>query len=158
MTTRTYNPAFLSDDELAAAFCVRTNEFESIVETLRENTGNSNQHLIVIGPRGSGKTSLLLRVALELRRTAEFSERLYPVMFAEESYTVGTCGEFWLECLARIAGQRPGQDEQHDLLATYRDLRRIQDEQRLAQRCLSAVLDIADRLGACRSHGLRGVE
>ena len=147
MTTRTYNPGFLSDDELAAAFCVRTNEFESIVETLRENTGNSNQHLIVIGPRGSGKTSLLLRVALELRRTAEFSERLYPVMFAEESYTVGTCGEFWLECLARIAGQKPGQDDQHDLHATYRDLRRIQDEQTLAQRCLSAVLDIADRQG-----------
>ena len=147
MTTRTYNPGFLNDDELAAAFCVRTNEFESIVETLRENTGNSNQHLIVIGPRGSGKTSLLLRVALELRRTAEFSERLYPVMFAEESYTVGTCGEFWLECLARIAGQKPGQDDQHDLHATYRDLRRIQDEQTLAQRCLSAVLDIADRQG-----------
>ena len=147
MTTRTYNPGFLSDDELAAAFCVRTSEFESIVETMRENTANSNQHVIVIGPRGSGKTSLLLRVALELRRTAELAERLYPVVFAEESYTVATCGEFWLECLARIAGQNPGQDDQQDLHATYRDLRRIQDEQTLAQRCLSAVLDIADRQG-----------
>ena len=147
MATRTYNPGFLSDDELASAFCVRTSEFESIVETLRENTGNSNQHVIVIGPRGSGKTNLLLRVALELRRDHELAERLYPVVFAEESYAVGTCGEFWLECLARIAGQRPGQDEQQDLHATYRDLRRIQDEQTLAQRCLSAVLDIADRQG-----------
>ena len=145
--TRTYNPGFLTDDELAAAFCARTNEFESIVETLRENTGNSNQHVIVIGPRGSGKTSLLLRVALELRRTAEFAERLYPVMFAEESYTVATCGEFWLECLARIAGQNPGQNDQQDPHSTYRDLRRVQDEQTLAQRCLGAVLDIADRQG-----------
>ena len=147
MATRTYNPGFLSDDELAAAFCVRTSEFESIVETLRENTGNSNQHLIVIGPRGSGKTSLLLRVALELRRAAELVERLYPVVFAEESYTVGTCGEFWLECLTRMAGQNPEPDDQRDLNATYRDLRRVQDEQTLAQRCLSAVLDVADRHG-----------
>ena len=147
MTTRTYNPGFLSDDELAAAFCVRTSEFESIVETMRENTANSNQHVIVIGPRGSGKTSLLLRVALELRRTAELAERLYPVVFAEESYTVGTCGEFWLECLARIAGQNPGQADHRDLSDADGELRRIQDEQTLAQRCLSAVLDIADRYG-----------
>ena len=66
MPTRKYNPGFLTDDELAATFCVRTSEFESITETLRENTGNSNQHVIVIGPRGSGKTSLLLRVAVEV--------------------------------------------------------------------------------------------
>lgn len=142
-----YNPGFLTDDELAATFCVRTHEFDSIVETLRENTGNSNQHLIVIGPRGSGKTSLLLRVALELRREAELASRLLPVVFSEESYTVSTCGEFWLECLARLAGQERGADEAHDLHDTYRDLHRIKDEQTLAERSLGAVLDAADRTG-----------
>ena len=147
MAVRTYNPGFLTDDELAAAFCVRTSEFESIVETLQENTGNSNQHLIVIGPRGSGKTSLLLRVALEVRRLAELADRLLPVVFSEESYVVGTCGEFWLECLARLAGQESGANQERDLHATYRDLHGIQDEQTLAQRCLGAVLDVADRAG-----------
>ena len=147
MATRTYNPGFLSDDELAASFCVRTSEFESIVETLQENTGNSNQHLIVIGPRGSGKTSLLLRVALEVRRNAELAGRLRPVVFAEESYSVGTGGEFWLECLARLAAQQPGPDDQCDLHATYGDLRRVRDEQTLSDRCLGAVLDVADRAG-----------
>ena len=147
MVTRTYNPGFLSDDELAASFCVRTSEFESIVETLQENTGNSNQHLIVIGPRGSGKTSLLLRVALEVRRDAQLAGRLRPVVFAEESYSVGTCGEFWLECLARLAAQQPGPDDRFDLHATYGDLRRIRDEQTLSDRCLGAVLDVADRTG-----------
>lgn len=147
MATRTYNPGFLSDDELGASFCVRTSEFASIVETLQENTGNSNQHAIVIGSRGSGKTSLLLRVALEVRRNAELAGRLRPVVFAEESYSVGTCGEFWLECLARVAAQQPGPDGQGDLHATYGDLRRIRDEQTLADRCLGAVLDVADREG-----------
>ena len=147
MVSIAYNPGFLTDAELAATFCVRTHEFDSIVETLRENTGNSNQHLIVIGPRGSGKTSLLLRVALELRREADLASRLLPVVFSEESYTVSTCGEFWLECLARLAGQEPGADEAHDLHDTYRDLHRIKDEQTLAERCLGAVLDAADRTG-----------
>ena len=147
MVSIAYNPGFLTDDELAATFCVRTHELDSIIETLRENTGNSNQHLIVIGPRGSGKTSLLLRVALELRREAELASQLLPVVFSEESYTVSTCGEFWLECLARLAEQEPGADEAHDLHDTYRDLHRIKDEQTLAERCLGAVLDAADRTG-----------
>ena len=145
MVTRTYNPGFLTDDDLAATFSVRTSEFESIVETLHENTGNSNQHVIVIGPRGSGKTSLLRRVAIELRRDIELGARLSPVVFAEESYVVSTCGEFWLECLSRLAGQEPESDSQTKLWATYHDLRRVRDERTLAQRCLSAVLDVADR-------------
>ena len=55
MTTRKYNPGFLTDDELVSSFCVRTSEFESIVEMLRECTGSANPHQIVIGPRGSGE-------------------------------------------------------------------------------------------------------
>ena len=35
-TARKYNPGFLTDDELAASFCIRTNEFESMVEMLRD--------------------------------------------------------------------------------------------------------------------------
>ena len=68
VAVKKYNPGFLTDDEIIESFCVRTSEFESIVECLRENTGNSNSHSLVIGPRGSGKTHLLLRVAVEVRR------------------------------------------------------------------------------------------
>ena len=67
-----YNPGFLTDDNIVASFCVRTGELQSLLESLRGNTGNSNVHSnvhsLVIGPRGSGKTHLLLRVAAEVRR------------------------------------------------------------------------------------------
>ena len=147
MAAKKYNPGFLSDDELVESFCVRTSEFESIIETLRENTGNSNQHLIVIGPRGSGKTSLLLRVAIETRRNPDLSSRLFPITFAEESYEVSTCGEFWLECLSRLVDQAPQPDWASDLGRTYQDLRAIQDDRMLADRCLAALLDFSDRAG-----------
>ena len=100
VTARKYNPGFLSDDELVASFCVRTGEFASMVEVLRDSTGKANTHQIVIGPRGSGKTSLLLRVAAEIRRDADLSSRFFLIVFAEESYEVSTAGEFWLECLS----------------------------------------------------------
>ncbi len=147
MATKKYNPGFLSDDELVESFCVRTSEFESIVETLRENTGNSNQHLIVIGPRGSGKTSLLLRVAIETRRNPDLSSRIFPITFAEESYEVSTCGEFWLECLSRLVDQAPQPDWASDLGRSYQDLRATPDDRMLADRCLAALLDFSDRAG-----------
>lgn len=147
MPARKYNPGFLTDEELVTTFCVRTSEFESIAETLRENVGNSNQHLIVIGPRGSGKTSLLLRVAVEVRRNGELSSRLFPITFAEESYEVGTCGEFWLECLDRLARQAPQAESAAGLRRTWEDLRMVQDDRSLAERCLGALLDFSDHIG-----------
>ena len=50
-----YNPAFLSSEELIRTFVVRHTELELIVRVIRENVGQSNQHILVIGPRGIGK-------------------------------------------------------------------------------------------------------
>ena len=145
--TRKYNPGFLTDDELVASFCVRTHEFESLIESLSACTGDSNQHQIVIGPRGSGKTSLLLRVAAEVRRDADLAARFFPIVFAEESYEVSTAGEFWLECLARLAIQAPEREDAPNLHTTLADLRTIHDDRTLGERCLAALLDFADREG-----------
>ena len=144
---RKYNPGFLTDDELVASFCVRTREFKSIVEMLRECTGSSNPHQIVIGPRGSGKTSLLLRVAAEVRGDVALSAHFFPIVFAEESYEVATTGEFWLECLSRLAAQAPRRDGGPDLERTVEDLRTNRDDRTLAGRCLASLLDFADREG-----------
>ncbi|MCY3872934.1 MAG: tetratricopeptide repeat protein [Rhodobacteraceae bacterium] len=146
-TVRKYNPGFLTDDELVALFCVRTEELESMVETLRECTGNANTHQIVIGPRGSGKTSLLLRVAAEICRDQQLSSRFFPVVFSEESYEVTSAGEFWLECLSRLADQAPRGEDGPDMRLTYDDLRPIQDDRTLGNRCLGVLQDFADREG-----------
>ena len=143
VAVKKYNPGFLTDDEIIESFCVRTSEFESIIEFLRESTGNSNSHSLVIGPRGSGKTHLLLRVAVEVRRD-ETLAGLFPVVFPEESYEVSTCGEFWLECLGHLAEQAVP-DERESLRLTYNDLRTVQEDQVLADRCIGALLDFADR-------------
>ena len=142
---RKYNPGFLSDEEIVATFCVRTSEFESIVEMLRDCRESSNPHQIVIGPRGSGKTSLLLRVAAEIHRDASLSSHFLPVVFAEESYEVSTAGEFWLECLSRLAVQAPRREGDPDLSRSYEELRGISDDRTLGERCLGAALDLSDR-------------
>ena len=147
VAARKYNPGFLSVDELVAIFCVRTAEYESLIEVLRECSGNANTHQIVIGPRGSGKTSLLLRVAAESLRDADLSARFFPIVFAEESYEVSTAGEFWLECVSRLAGQAPRRDGGVDLHRTFEELRNIHDDRTLEDRCLGVLQDFSDREG-----------
>ncbi len=147
VTARKSNPGFLTDDELVASFCVRTAEFESMVEALRDCTGNANTHQIVIGPRGSGKTSLLLRIAAEIRRDEDLSGRFFPVIYAEESYEVSTAGEFWLECLSRLADETPRRKDRPDLRRSFEDLRQIRDDETLGHRCLGVLQDFADLEG-----------
>ena len=145
LTARKYNPGFLSDEELVSSFCVRLDSFESMVESLSECTGSANTHQIVIGPRGSGKTSLLLRVAAEIRRNDDLSSRFFPIVFAEESYEVSTTGEFWLECLSRLAEQAPLKPNMPDLKRSCEELRHVLDDQILGERCLGALQNFADR-------------
>ncbi len=143
VATKKYNPGFLSDNEIIETFCVRRDEFASIMESVRECTGNSNTHTIVIGPRGSGKTHLLLRVAAEVRRDASLSG-YFSVVLSEESYEVATIGEFWLECLARLAEQAPA-TERSQLRRSYSDIRETADDRDLADRSLGSILTFADR-------------
>ena len=128
-----------------ASFCVRNAEFKLLLESLQSSTGNSCVHSMVIGPRGSGKTHLLLRVAAEVRRDPSLSG-FYPIVFAEESYEVSTIGEFWLECLDHLTEQAP-EGDRANLRLSYDDLRATGDDRALADRCLGTILDFADRHG-----------
>ncbi len=138
-----YNPAFLSGDELVKSFVVRNAEFERIMEIVRDNTGPTNQHVMLIGPRGIGKTMLALRVAEEIRRDKQLQKKWYPLVFGEESYQVSTPGEFWLEGLFHLA-HKTG-DVKWD--RTYEELRYESDEQRLCERALGQLMDFADAEG-----------
>ena len=145
VATRKFNPGFLSIDELVTVFCVRVAEYESLIEAVRECSSSANTHQIVIGPRGSGKTSLLLRVAAEIQRDSDLSARFFPIVFAEESYEVSSAGEFWLECLSRLADQAPGRDEDVDFRRTFEEFRNILDDRTLEDRCLGVLQDFSDR-------------
>jgi len=138
-----YNPAFLSKEELVRSFVVRHAELDLIVQVLRENVSVSNQHMLVIGPRGSGKTMLVLRVVEEARKDKDLNERWYPVVFSEESYQVTTPGEFWLEALFHL-GQKTGEARWKK---TFKELSTEQDEARLRERALAQLMDFADSQG-----------
>jgi tetratricopeptide (TPR) repeat protein len=138
-----HNPAFLADADLARAFVVRHDDLALIVRVVRDNNSDSNQHILVTGPRGIGKTMLVHRVALGVQEDDGLRQSWYPLLFAEESYEVGSAGEFWLEALFHLARQTGDEAWQR----AYNELKREPVEDRLRERALAQLMDFADRQG-----------
>lgn len=135
-----HNPAFLTREELVRSFVVRHVDLELVLERLREGGEGPNQHILLIGPRGIGKTTLVLRVAAAVDAEPELNTKWYPLVFSEESYEVATAAEFWLEAILHLADQT-GDARLH---ATYDELKKQRDEQRLYEQALARLMDFAD--------------
>lgn len=142
MTTRRvkYNPSLLSEKTLVEQFVVRQTDLALITRVIESNTGGANQHVLVIGPRGSGKTTLMLRTAAEIRANQKLNNNWYPLVFSEESYEIASAGEFWLDALFHLAEQT----DEPKWRETYAELKKESDDNILRERALSQLLDFAD--------------
>ena len=147
---RKFNPGtFQSDEEITKQFVVRDRELHTVLDILRGNIESpSCQHVLVVAPRGRGKTMLLARTSAELRRNDEFSKRLLPVRFMEESQEIFNIADFWLESLFHLARECASHDAElaRELRARHAALSEAWREQALEERARAAVLDAADRL------------
>ena len=147
---RKFNPGtFQSDEEVIEQFVVRKRELDIALEILRGNIDSpSCQHVVVVAPRGRGKTMLLARVAAELRTDHELSESLLPVRFMEESHEIFNFADFWLDTLFHLSRESTKHDPvlAAELQETHADLTNRWHEEALADRVRAAVLEAADRL------------
>jgi tetratricopeptide (TPR) repeat protein len=151
-----YNPARLTDAEIVAAFVARKAVFERVLaDIVAEKPDSRAQHHLIVGQRGMGKSTLLARLASELRTNAEFSKRFVPLVFAEEQYTVDRLSKFWLNCLDALAdaAERVGDTAGSDRIdAVVRSLKGqlagpAEKDEAPAQAALDAFLQAAESSG-----------
>ena len=148
---RKFNPGTLQpDEEVIEQFVVRKHELDIVLDVLRGNVDSpSCQHVLVVAPRGRGKTMLLARVAAELRTAGELTSRLFPVRFMEESQEIFNLADFWLETLFHLARESATHDPElaQELRETHAALTTRWRERALEEYARAAVLAAADRLG-----------
>ena len=148
---RKFNPgAFQPDEEVIRQFVARKPKLGIVMDILRGNADSpSCQHVLVVAPRGRGKTMLLARVAAEIRSDREFSERLLPIRFMEESQEIFNLTDFWLESLFYLARESKKCDPELalELQDTHDDLATEWRGEDLEERARATVLEAADRLG-----------
>jgi tetratricopeptide (TPR) repeat protein len=99
-----YNQDMLDDSDFVAQFVARHGVLDALVRRLEAvGQGAAGGCQILIGPRGMGKTSLLRRLAIEIKNRPDLSARFIPLRFREEQYNVLKLGDFWRNCGEALA-------------------------------------------------------
>jgi TPR repeat protein/DNA-binding HxlR family transcriptional regulator len=124
-----YNPATQTREELIENFVVRTALFQDIFQDIKKSEMKyAEQHYIIQGVRGQGKTTLLLRLAYEIQNDTALSKRLIPVIFNEEQYNISRLFKLW-ETTAEYL------DEHGEIQGMYHEMQKLDDDEDFEQRC-----------------------
>ncbi len=102
-TLNLYNPATLDSEALLAEFIDRKGLLERILDIIRHNGPQQpQQHVVVIGPRGMGKTTLLCAIMHRVNGDETLKAAWLPLLFQEEQYGIGDLADFWLETIRHL--------------------------------------------------------
>jgi nucleoside-triphosphatase THEP1/DNA-binding PadR family transcriptional regulator len=94
------NPQFVKDEDLINQFILRQKPYNAILNSLWNYDKESTpQHFLIIGQRGMGKSTLIKRIEIELRRNEQLATNYIPVLLPEEVYNVDKLSKFWLKVI-----------------------------------------------------------
>ena len=142
---RLYNPAQLTPEELKASFVAREDTLAEMLRLISEQRpGHPCQHMMLIGPRGMGKTTLGLRLLHEILETPALVAAWQPVAFHEESYGISNLADFWLAALNHLTRATEDPRWADRAVSLARDER---DDSRLAAYALAALMDYCQTSG-----------
>ena len=140
-----FNPNFQTDDESVANFIVRRYEFEAVIDalTFAVDSFTEGPRFFISAPRGAGKTTLCRRIVAETRKSPMLHKVWQAIFLGEESYTVTSPGEFFLECLFQLKDQAPSEQLTKDyIMAT-----KTQSEEELIELTLGSLRKFVQTTG-----------
>ena len=77
-----YTPDEMSEKDFLARFVVRNEIFEELFGAIKDADFDiTNQHYILVGQRGQGKTTLLRKLQIEVQKDKKLSQFLLPIKF-----------------------------------------------------------------------------
>ncbi len=99
-----YNPDLLRKDDLIVQFVARRALLALLLDDLRRvGASGGNQHHLLIGTRGMGKTMLLRRLRFAIEDDATLATHWFPLTFPEEQYHIVRLSDFWANCLDALS-------------------------------------------------------
>ncbi|MEM1322598.1 MAG: hypothetical protein AAGG75_20200 [Bacteroidota bacterium] len=101
-----YNPQILEKDELTENFVVRLDIFKRLYQEISTvGMKYPEQHYVIQGNQGTGKTTLLLRLSYAVENDPSLRDWLVPIVFNEEEYGIRRLYKLWLR-LAELLGEK----------------------------------------------------
>ncbi len=103
-----YNPAEFTPEQLIDRFVVRLNTFKRIYKDISSSSMKTpEQHYLIQGRRGMGKTTLLLRLAYEMEQDPKLNTWMLPVVYNEEEHSISKLSRFWERAAEILADKHP---------------------------------------------------
>lgn len=139
-----YNPRLIPADELQATFVARQVILDDILGELRARAAApANQHFLIIGSRGIGKTNLLLMIRYGVLGDEALAKAYLPLQTAEEEYSVAHLRHLFAKILAMIVEQAPDDEAK----AAAQSIQDMQDDDQAAEAAIEASRAYAARTG-----------
>jgi DNA-binding transcriptional ArsR family regulator len=117
-----YNPDAMSEQEIKATFVARQPLVDELIALIeRQPDGAGVQHVIIVAPRGMGKTTALLMIKFAIKDRG-LADRWHALKFPEESYGINDLADFWLTVLGLLASETRDEtlrQQAEDLKRTY---------------------------------------
>jgi superkiller protein 3 len=114
-----FSPNLASAEERRKMFVAREAIFDGLINRVRTAESGA-RHCILIGPRGSGKTHILLLLADTIEAEEELSAKWVVVRFAEEEYSITSLAELLLRVIELLPeGNTKGIGRDTDLALAY---------------------------------------
>lgn len=98
----------MAESEFLARFVVRKEMFERMFNDIATaDYSVPQQHYVIIGQRGQGKTTLLRRIKIACLHDLVLADKLIPVKFSEEQYQIRSLVRLWEEVADTLHADYP---------------------------------------------------
>lgn len=147
-----FTPGRLNDDEILGSYIARHAQLELVLEDIKNTRSQSiPQHHLIIGQRGMGKTTLLMRLHVAMRQEP-LADAFIPLGFPEEQYSVDRLSALFLNCLDALADTLEREEASQDLIdridAAVQNLRQdTAADEIVAQDAERTLMDFAAEIG-----------
>jgi tetratricopeptide (TPR) repeat protein len=139
-----YNPGQGAPGEIEATFVARERALEGIMQDMRERSRSaSNQHYLIIGPRGIGKTNLLLMIKQQVLKEEALASAYLPVQTAEEEYSITGLRDLMVRVLELILQANP----EDCMKVALQSINGITDDEKAAEAAVSILMEFSQKTG-----------
>jgi tetratricopeptide (TPR) repeat protein len=139
-----YDPWEVPPEQRQTTFVGREQFLDRFLGAIREQEGRATvQHYILTGPRGIGKTTLLLVLRDRIRQNPEISAKWFCVQLREEEYYVHKQRDLWQLVLQALAVNEKLAEAQK----VVDQAQEIRDEEKSSALLVDGLRSICDRHG-----------
>ena len=128
-----YNPQRIDKEELKATFVAREQMLCGFLKELKNvSDSKSNQHYLIIGQRGIGKTNFLRMIYFGIKDDIKLDEKYIPLQFAEEEYSLANLRDLFEKILKILLEETSSLDVEEFILT----LEEIDNDQIAAEKSI----------------------